>query len=117
MRDGQIEIAQKTIPDGIYPAMDCQGLAFSPSIDHEGIPANILDLRTDIVFTYDIYTRVEIRDRAKVRLVPMRHVGDRLQPMVDKPSPLVIYRSANTTASIMPTDDYVPDFEYLNGIL
>lgn len=97
--------------------MDCHGLAFSPGVDHEGIPAKIFDLSTDIVLAYDIYTRVEIRDGAQVRFVPMRHVRDRLQPMVDKSSPLVVYRSANTTASIMPTDDYVPDFKYLNGIL
>ncbi|KJS37439.1 MAG: hypothetical protein VR74_08665 [Hyphomonas sp. BRH_c22] len=97
--------------------MDCQGLAFSPGIDHEGIPAKILDLSTDIVLAYDIYARVEIRDGAQVCLVPMRHVRDRLQPMIDKSSPLVVYRSANTTASIMPADNYVPDFEYLNGIL
>src|ERR1700743_297253 len=83
--DGHTDLLQHAALQAVDPAMDREGLATPPGIEHDGGAAYVQHLLDDVELAEPVQTRLLVGPDADVGLVLLGHVFHVAQPVVDEP--------------------------------
>ncbi len=97
--------------------MNCQALAFPPSIPYNRQSTNISDLLKDADLTKPIGAFMIITERNQILKCPPLEIRQRTEPLIDQSKPSVLHNRAHTPAAVVPAHDDVVHFQNIDGIL
>ena len=115
--NGQTEVAQQTVIDGVDPSVNGDILRPVPSVLDYGCLANVDNLLNDVQLAEQIMALRRVAIARQSRRMLLLHVLHVAQPVVNQPQFAIGGRSKHASATIVPADNDMFDTQDIHGIL